>query len=95
MLQWPREIPIDGAPADVVAVVEQYDAWLAGGPGIPALWLTFDGSGLSTPALVDWARTTMPTLEHVALGRAGHHAPEDVPDQITAAILAWLDRSGL
>jgi len=95
MLQWPREIPIDGAPADVVAVVEQYDAWLAGGPGIPALWLTFDGSGLSTPALVDWARTTMPALEHVALGRAGHHAPEDVPDQITAAILAWLDRSGL
>ena len=28
-LSWPRNIPIDGEPADVVAVVEDYSSWLA------------------------------------------------------------------
>ena len=28
-LTWPRQIPIDGEPADVVKVVEDYSAWLA------------------------------------------------------------------
>jgi haloalkane dehalogenase len=27
-LVWPREIPIDGEPADVVAIVERYGEWL-------------------------------------------------------------------
>ena len=93
MLQWPREIPIDGEPADVANVIQLYDEWLARGPEIPVLWLTFEGSGLSTPDMVEWARATMPSLEIVALGRAGHHAPEDAPDEIAAAILDWLDRT--
>ncbi len=29
MLTWPRQIPIDGVPADVTGVVEEYSAWLA------------------------------------------------------------------
>ena len=28
-LVWPRELPIDGEPADVVEIVEHYGAWLA------------------------------------------------------------------
>ena len=28
-LTWPRQIPIEGEPADVVTVVEDYSAWLA------------------------------------------------------------------
>ena len=95
MLAWPREIPIDGTPADVVGVVEKCDAWLAHGPGLPALLLTCEGSGLSTPAILEWTRTAVPALEIVALGRAGHHAPEDVPDEISAAIAGWLDRHAL
>src|SRR5262245_17160914 len=31
-LIWPRELPIEGEPADVVAVVERYGAWLAQTP---------------------------------------------------------------
>jgi haloalkane dehalogenase len=27
---WPRELPIEGAPADVVKIVESYGEWLAG-----------------------------------------------------------------
>ena len=28
-LTWPREIPIDGEPADVVEIVSEYGEWLA------------------------------------------------------------------
>ena len=37
MLSWPRQIPIDGEPANVVKIFEDYGAWLAGTP-IPKLW---------------------------------------------------------
>jgi len=90
MLQWPREIPIDGEPADVAAVIAHNAEWLASSPAIPKLLLTFDGVGLSNaPAVVAWARGK---LEVVALGAAGHHAPEDRPHEIAQAIASWLDR---
>lgn len=89
ILAWPREIPIDGEPRDVAAVVERNGAWLASGQ-VPALLLTFAGSGLTSPALVEWARGRFPKLSIVALEKAGHHAPEDVPDAIAAAIRTWL-----
>ena len=31
-LTWPREIPVEGEPADVVAIVTAYDEWLATSP---------------------------------------------------------------
>lgn len=94
MLQWPREIPIDGEPADVAAIVEQNARWLATSPGVAKLLLTFDGKGLSnSPAVVDWAKRTIPGLEVVPLGAAGHHAPEDAPEAIAGAIASWLERT--
>jgi haloalkane dehalogenase len=95
MLQWPREIPIDGEPADVAAVIERYDEWLARTPAKPALLLTFGDTGLNAPKIIEWARSTLRALEIVPLGRAGHHAPEDAPDEIARAIRTWLDRHTL
>jgi haloalkane dehalogenase len=93
MLQWPREIPIDGAPADVAAVVEDNGRWLSSSTEVPKLLLTFDGTALSNaPAVVAWAQRTASSLEVVPLGAAGHHAPEDAPEAIGGAIVAWLDR---
>jgi haloalkane dehalogenase len=91
LLQWPREIPIDGEPADVTAIVTRYDAWLAASANTPKLLLTFDApTPLGSPAIIAWARTHVAALDHVALGAAGHHAPEDLPHEIGAAIAGWL-----
>jgi len=96
LLQWPREIPIDGEPADVAATVARYDAWLATSPSVPKLLLAVDGpSVLGSPAMVEWARANVVSLEIVQLPRAGHHAPEDVPHDIGRAIDAWLVRHRL
>jgi haloalkane dehalogenase len=90
VLQWPREIPIDGEPADVAAVVTRNGEWLGSSPQIPKLLLTFDGVDLSNgPAVIDWARGK---LDVVALGAAGHHAPEDMPREIAQTITGWLAR---
>jgi haloalkane dehalogenase len=95
VLQWPREIPIDGEPADVAATLTRSAAWLATTP-TPRLLLTFDApSVLGSPATVAWARETFAGLELVQLGPAGHHAPEDRPEEIGRAIAKWLGRRGL
>lgn len=92
VLQWPREIPIDGEPADVASVIERYDAWLAQPSAKPALLLTFGETGLNAPHIVEWARANLRTLEVLPLGRAGHHAPEDAPEDIARAVRSWMDR---
>jgi haloalkane dehalogenase len=101
LLQWPREIPIGGEPPDVSAVVIRYDAWLASTPAVPKLLLAFDPpaelqpSPTGSPAMIAWARANVAALEVVPLGPAGHHAPEDVPNEIGKAIAAWLDQHAL
>lgn len=56
LLQWPREMPLDGEPADVVRRVEAYDTWLANSPEVPKLLLTFDpGPGtMMGPEVIAW-----------------------------------------
>ena len=95
LLRWPREIPIDGEPADVAAVITRNGEWLAHAD-VPKLLLTFDGTGLSnSPDVVAWARSSFRNLEVVPLGPAGHHAPEDAPEAIAGALTSWLDRHQL
>ena len=101
LLQWPREIPIDGEPADVAARVTRYDAWLASSSSVPKLLLTFQSppelqpSPTGSPSMVAWARANAANLEVAELGPAGHHATEDVPHEVGRAVADWLDRQGL
>jgi haloalkane dehalogenase len=90
-------LPVDGEPADVVARVEAYDRWLTSTPDVPKLLLTFDpgpGTMVSGP-LVDWCKQNIAGLEVQPCGLAGHHAPEDQPDCIGGALVAWIVRHGL
>jgi haloalkane dehalogenase len=95
ILRWARSMPLGGEPADVVARVEAYDAWLATSPDVPKLLITFaPGPGaMMTPEMIDWCETHIAGLEierHDAV--AGHHTPEDRPGLIAAAIVNWLRR---
>ncbi|GHJ54831.1 haloalkane dehalogenase [Nonomuraea sp. TT08I-71] len=97
LLAWARQMPLGGEPAELVARIEAYDRWLAVSDRVPKLLLTFEGSPtlLITPELADWCARNMAALETVACGPAGHHAPEDRPADIAAAITAWADRHHL
>ena len=96
LLAWARQLPIGGEPAGLIPRIEAYDAWLAASPQVPKLMMTFEGSPtLLSPATADWCASHVAALEIVHCGKAGHHAPEDRPAEIAAAVSAWADRHAL
>ncbi|WP_327142692.1 haloalkane dehalogenase [Nocardia sp. NBC_01327] len=96
MLVWPREFPLDGEPADVVAIIENYDRWMASTPQVPKLVMAVEnGVGLGSPETMDWAAATFAAAEITNIGPAGHHCPEDQPDAIGSAVAEWIQRHAL
>jgi len=97
LLAWARQLPVDGEPAEVIATIRAYDEWLASSALVPKLLLTFEGSPtlLITDPVIKWCRETISNLETEPCGAAGHHAAEDRPEEIAAAISNWLVRHAL
>jgi haloalkane dehalogenase len=87
MLTWPREIPIDGQPRDVVAVVEAYGRWLATS-AVPKLFVNADPGSILVGAQREFCRTWPNQREVTVPGR--HFVQEDSPAEIGAAIAAFL-----
>ena len=88
-LAWPRELPIDGEPADVVAAVEAYDEWLAASTDVPKLLLTFEPGAIMSPPVVAWCREHITALEVVAAGEGIHFVQEDQPEAIARLVGEW------
>jgi len=88
MLTWPREIPIDGEPADVVAVVERYGRWLATGT-VPKLFVNADPGSILVGAQREFCRTWPNQREVTVAGR--HFVQEDSPDEIGHALARFLE----
>ncbi len=85
-LTWPREIPIDGEPADVVAIVDAYAQWLSAAD-VPKLFLNADPGAILTGALRDFCRAWPNQREATVPG--SHFIQEDSPDEIGRAIRSW------
>jgi len=86
-LTWPRQIPIDGEPTDVVDIVEAYGTWLKETP-IPKLFVNAVPGALITGPLREFART-FPNQTEVTVPGV-HFVQEDSPDEIADAIAAWM-----
>jgi haloalkane dehalogenase len=96
LLAWARQLPIGGEPAGLITRIEAYDEWLAASPRVPKLMMTFEGSPtLLSPSTAGWCASHIAALESVYCGKAGHHAPEDRPAEIAAAVSGWADRHAL
>jgi haloalkane dehalogenase len=89
--RWPNEIPIDGEPKDVVAIVERYGRWLAESD-VPKLLLAFEPGAILGPDLVDWCRRSFRNLEVQWLGAGSHFVQEDQPQAIGDAVRDWRRR---
>lgn len=89
MLVWPREIPIDGDPADVAAIVDSYAQWLTISE-VPKLFINGDPGGVIIGPLRDFCRT-FPNQEEVTVPGI-HYLPEDSPAQIGKAVAAFVQR---
>jgi haloalkane dehalogenase len=87
VLTWPREIPIDGEPADVVAIVDAYAAWLAASP-VPKLFVNADPGSILVGAQRELCRR-WPHQDEVTV-RGLHFVQEDSPAEIGRAIAGFL-----
>jgi haloalkane dehalogenase len=88
MLTWVRQIPIDGEPADVAAIVAAYAEWLTASE-VPKLFIKAEpGALLAGGANLDFARH-LPAQTEVTV-RGIHYVQEDSPDEIGQAIADWL-----
>jgi len=89
MLTWPREIPIDGAPADVDRIVLDYSEWLAG-CDIPKLFVNADPGSILVGPQRDFCRTWSNQEEITVPGI--HFVQEDSPSEIGKAAAAFIRR---
>jgi haloalkane dehalogenase len=90
-LTWPREIPIEGHPADVTEIVASYEAWLAESD-VPKLFVNADPGAILVGRQRERCRA-WPNQTEVTV-RGGHFLQEDSPDDIGAALEAWLQFLG-
>jgi haloalkane dehalogenase len=82
-LSWPRNLPIDGEPADVVAMVNDYGQWLAGSD-VPKLFMNAEPGETINERVREIIRTWPRLTETTVSGR--HFIQEDSPDEIGQAI---------
>lgn len=86
-LTWPRQIPIEGEPEDVTAIVDSYSKWLSTSD-LPKLFINAEpGAILRGPArdfCRSWTNQSEVTVDGI------HFIQEDSPDAIGQAIVDWL-----
>ena len=90
-LQWVREIPIGGDPADVFEIAEANNAWLVESD-LPKLLFYADPGGIITPESAKWLIANLKNIETRFLGVGRHFLQEDHPHLIGSGLADWLRR---
>ena len=82
-LTWPRQIPIEGEPADVVAIVDGYARWLSTCE-VPKLFVNADPGVILIGAQREFCRR-WPNQREITV-KGSHFVQEDAPHEIGRAV---------
>ena len=85
-LTWPREIPIGGQPADVVAIVADYASFMTKA-GFPKLFINAEPGAILRDSQREFCRAWPNQTEVTVAGQ--HFVQEDAPDEIGIALSDW------
>lgn len=85
-LTWPRQIPIDGEPADVVEIVQAYADWLVEAD-LPKLFINAEPGAILIGPQREFCRSWPNQTEVTVSGN--HFLQEDSPHEIGQAIAEW------
>jgi haloalkane dehalogenase len=88
-LTWPRQIPIEGEPADVAAIVEDYARWLSASE-VPKLFVNADPGSILVGAQREFCRKWPNQTEVTVKGL--HFVQEDSPAEIGEAVARFVER---
>lgn len=86
-LTWPRQIPIDGEPAEVAEIVQSYADWLVTSD-VPKLFVNAEPGTILTGSQREFCRSWPNQTEVTVPGI--HFIQEDAADEIGEALAAWL-----
>jgi haloalkane dehalogenase len=87
-LTWPRQIPVDGEPADVVTIADAYAQWLAAAAELPKLFINADPGVILTGPQREFCRA-WPNQREITV-RGSHFIQEDSPHEIGEAVAAFV-----
>ena len=85
-LTWPRQIPLDGEPADVVGIVQSYADWLSNS-AVPKLFVNAEPGAILVGAQRAFCRS-WPNQREVTV-KGSHFIQEDSPEEIGRALAEW------
>jgi haloalkane dehalogenase len=88
-LQWPREIPFESGPADNVALIDEYAAWLRTSD-VPKLFINAEPGAILTGDRREFVRTFPNQTEVTVEGR--HYIQEESPAAIGEALARWYQK---
>jgi len=88
-LTWPREIPIDGEPADVALIVESYGKWLEKAK-VPKLFINAEPGTILTGEQREYCRAWPHQEEATVAGL--HYIQEDSGDEIAELIASFVSK---
>lgn len=86
-LTWPRQIPIQGQPAEMVAIASAY-AQFMGQSRVPKLFINAEPGGILIGPQREFCRS-WPNQQEITVPGI-HYLQEDSPDEIGQAVAAWL-----
>jgi haloalkane dehalogenase len=87
-LNWPRQIPIDGEPANMVALVDSYGQWMAANETLPKLFINAEPGSILIGKPREFCRSWPNQTEVTVAG--SHFIQEDSPKEIGQAVAAWI-----
>lgn len=91
LLDWPREIPMEGSPADVHAVVQANSDFVAKST-FPKLMFHVNPGAVIPEFAAEWIKQNLTNIEAIYLGEGGHFIQEQYPDEIGRGLADWLFR---
>jgi len=89
LLNWPRQIPIEGEPENIVALANEYGAFMASSD-IPKLFINAEPGSILVGPQREFCRS-WPNQQEVTV-KGLHFIQEDSPVEIGQAVANWLER---
>lgn len=86
-LSWPREIPINNSPDNIIKIVNKYSKWLENS-NIPKLFINAEPGSILVGSQREYCRTWKNQMEVTVPGK--HFLQEDSPHAIGNSISEWL-----
>jgi haloalkane dehalogenase len=87
--RWPNEIPIQGDPPDVTAIVESCNQWLRE-TELPKLLFYGHPGAIMNASMVKWCEENFKNLRTVDIGPGLHYIQEDNPHLIGEELAKWI-----